>query len=196
MSLATYASPFNNDENNDNKNYISKKKVNRNKTIKKENFKNNTKMNEMYKKIHNNADADSDDEEGFSNFEPIEKPSSATIENMNSHSHNSNDVSQISMEMAQKSMSEHSQENFSQLPSEYAKQYYEQYVNNNKDNNSTILDNKEYLLEKMNHIIYLLEEQQNEKTGRVTEEVVLYSFLGIFIIFIVDSFARVGKYVR
>ena len=63
MSLATYASPFNNDENNDNKNYISKKKVNRNKTIKKENFKNNTKMNEMYKKIHNNADADSDDEE-------------------------------------------------------------------------------------------------------------------------------------
>jgi hypothetical protein len=26
--------------------------------------------------------------------------------------------------------------------------------------------------------------------------VILYSFLGIFIIFIVDSFARVGKYVR
>jgi hypothetical protein len=45
-------------------------------------------------------------------------------------------------------------------------------------------------------MINLLEEKQDEKTNNVTEEVVLYSFLGIFIIFIVDSFARVGKYVR
>ena len=45
-------------------------------------------------------------------------------------------------------------------------------------------------------MINLLEEQQDEKTNNVTEEVVLYSFLGIFIIFVVDSFARAGKYVR
>jgi hypothetical protein len=45
-------------------------------------------------------------------------------------------------------------------------------------------------------MITLLEDQQDEKTNNVTEEVVLYSFLGIFIIFIVDSFVRVGKYVR
>ena len=45
-------------------------------------------------------------------------------------------------------------------------------------------------------MISLLEEQQDEKTNNVTEEVVLYSFLGIFIIFVVDSFAKVGKYVR
>ena len=45
-------------------------------------------------------------------------------------------------------------------------------------------------------MINLLEEQQDERTNNVTEEVVLYSFLGIFIIFVVDSFARVGKYVR
>ena len=45
-------------------------------------------------------------------------------------------------------------------------------------------------------MIHLLEEQQDEKTGHVTEELILYSFLGIFIIFIVDSFARAGKYVR
>ena len=45
-------------------------------------------------------------------------------------------------------------------------------------------------------MINLLEEQQDEKTNNVTEEVVLYSFLGVFIIFIVDSFSRVGKYVR
>jgi hypothetical protein len=45
-------------------------------------------------------------------------------------------------------------------------------------------------------MINLLEEQQDERTNNVTEEVVLYSFLGIFIIFIVDSFAKTGKYVR
>ena len=58
------------------------------------------------------------------------------------------------------------------------------------------LDKLNELLEKLNYMIYLLEEQQNEKTGHVTEEVILYSFLGVFIIFVVDSFARVGKYVR
>ena len=52
------------------------------------------------------------------------------------------------------------------------------------------------LIEKLNYMINLLEEQQDQKTGSVTEEVVLYSFLGVFIIFVVDSFTKVGKYVR
>ena len=45
-------------------------------------------------------------------------------------------------------------------------------------------------------MIHLLEESKDEKTNNVIEEVVLYSFLGIFIIFLVDSFTKVGKYVR
>ena len=45
-------------------------------------------------------------------------------------------------------------------------------------------------------MISLLEEQQDQKTGNVTEEVVLYSFLGVFVIFVVDSFTKAGKYVR
>jgi len=52
------------------------------------------------------------------------------------------------------------------------------------------------LISKLNYMIHLLEEKQDERTNNVTEEVVLYSFLGIFIIFIVDSFSRIGKYVR
>ena len=51
-------------------------------------------------------------------------------------------------------------------------------------------------MKKLNYMIHLLEEQQDERTSNVTEEVIMYSFLGIFIIFIVDSFVRVGKYVR
>jgi len=57
-------------------------------------------------------------------------------------------------------------------------------------------ENKDVLLQKLDHIISLLEDQRDEKTGHVTEELVLYCFLGVFIIFIVDSFARAGKYVR
>jgi hypothetical protein len=52
------------------------------------------------------------------------------------------------------------------------------------------------LIQKLNYMINLLEEKQDEKTNNVTEEVVLYSFLGIFIIFVVDSFTRVGRYTR
>jgi hypothetical protein len=52
------------------------------------------------------------------------------------------------------------------------------------------------LLNKINYMINLLEDQQDERTNTVTEEVILYSFLGIFIIFVVDSFARVSKYTR
>ena len=57
-------------------------------------------------------------------------------------------------------------------------------------------EGNQVLIEKLNYMINLLEEQQDEKTGSVTEEVVLYSFLGVFIIFIVDSFTKVGKYTR
>ena len=63
-----------------------------------------------------------------------------------------------------------------------------------QSNGST--DSNDLLLQKLNYMINLLEQSQDERTNNVTEEIVLYSFLGIFIIFIVDSFVRVGKYVR
>lgn len=52
------------------------------------------------------------------------------------------------------------------------------------------------LWSKINYMIHLLEEQQNEKTAYVTEEFILYAFLGIFVIYAVDTFTRNGKYVR
>ena len=42
----------------------------------------------------------------------------------------------------------------------------------------------------------MLENQKNEKTDGVLEDVILYSFLGIFMIFLVESFTKAGKYVR
>ena len=52
------------------------------------------------------------------------------------------------------------------------------------------------LMKKLNYMIHLLEEQQDEKTENITEELVLYLFLGVFVIFVCDSFSRAGKYKR
>jgi len=52
------------------------------------------------------------------------------------------------------------------------------------------------LIEKINYMIHLLEQQQHEKTSNITEEFILYTMLGVFVIYVVDSFARSGKYIR
>jgi hypothetical protein len=51
-------------------------------------------------------------------------------------------------------------------------------------------------IKKLDYIIHMIEEQRDHKTGHVAEELVLYSFLGIFVIFTIDSFVKVGKYTR
>ena len=79
---------------------------------------------------------------------------------------------------------------------EHNKQYNSSTNSSANSSNNVTFDSNQVLIEKLNYMINLLEEQQDQKTGSVTEEVVLYSFLGVFIIFVVDSFARVGKYVR
>ena len=55
---------------------------------------------------------------------------------------------------------------------------------------------RDILIEKLNYMTHLLEAQQEEKTSNITEELILYMFLGVFVIFVVDSFARAGKYTR
>jgi hypothetical protein len=192
MSLATYASPYNNDDN-----YISndKKPKNRSKTIKRREpltnrINNNPKIEAMMKTIHN-IDNGNDEDDNLENFNPLDPPEI------------SNYSQQQSMHQPQQSQTEISEENiqeqFTQLPGEYAKQYYQQYVpyiNQMSNDNSPSGAPKDELLNKLNYIIHMLEEQRGESTNHVTEEIILYSFLGVFIIFVVDSFARVGKYVR
>ena len=54
----------------------------------------------------------------------------------------------------------------------------------------------DHLMKKLNYLIHLLEDQRDEDSGNVTEELILYVFLGVFVIFVVDSFARAAKYTR
>ena len=86
---------------------------------------------------------------------------------------------------------------YSNLDDSYKANFeYINSISNMNSNGTTNLLNNNDLLTKLDYIVHLLEEQRNEKTNTITEELILYLFLGIFIIFVLDSFARASKYVR
>ena len=89
-------------------------------------------------------------------------------------------------------------ENFSNNSSENNSSYYEHFVPNFSTANDSQQINgvNNELMQKLNNILHLLEEQKDNKTSNVTEELILYLFLGVFIIYTVDSFTKVGKYTR
>ena len=197
-SLALYAAPIDNNDNlsgmNNNSivmNDIDKKRQTRNKskTLKK---RPGNHVESMINHIHQSVDAEDDSNTNMSDFSPPPPPESAGMQKrIINETNNKND----NTEDTTSSDSPITTEGFDKLPNTYANDYYKQHVpyyNQMSANTS----NKGELLEKLNYMIHLLEEQQDDKTGHVTEEIILYSFLGVFMIFIVDSFARAGKYVR
>ena len=133
------------------------------------------------------SDTDDNDEQegGLADFNPVPKPISSGVTRTIERDAPIDDIS-IGEDDA--------------IPSQYAKQYYQQYAPSFNSNSVPVSNigggEQSNMIEKMNYMIHLLEEQQDQKTNHVTEEIILYSFLGVFVIFVVDSFARVGKYVR
>jgi len=179
MSFALNAAPFSENYSNinDNKSAIEKK---RNRTIKKP-IRNETPshVSTMMQRIHNKMDDDDDNLQDYN-----QDNTGSSVENKTPQISNTVD-GPVSIEA------------FTKLPqNSSAADYYQQYIPNHYNQMSENTSGNRELLEKLNYMIHLLEEQQNEKTGHVTEEVILYSFLGVFIIFVVDSFARAGKYIR
>ena len=127
---------------------------------------------------------------GTSNNFPVYDPSSAS-NNAKSGSNNNTIDTPVSSGYPV------SPTTYDDAPSNYANQYYKQFVPYlNQGMNGMPEESKGSLIEKLNYIIDLLEEQQDYKTNSILEDLILYTFLGIFVIFIVDSFARSGKYVR
>tara|TARA_Y100000816_G_scaffold188054_1_gene136823 strand:+ start:4435 stop:5016 length:582 start_codon:yes stop_codon:yes gene_type:complete len=114
------------------------------------------------------------------------------------------------------------QEQVSNYPQKYDEkpmskmQQHQQFMNNIKNNlhptNSSLeynppahshnitaeelSEDQKELKKKIDYMIQLLEQQKSEKTDGVLEDVILYSFLGIFMIFLAESFTKSGKYVR
>lgn len=49
---------------------------------------------------------------------------------------------------------------------------------------------------KINYILEILDQEKEIRSEQKNEEIVLFCFLGLFIIYVLDSFASIGKYSR
>jgi hypothetical protein len=210
----------NNSDNSDNILNQKRHKRTQRKYPKIENFDTN-KVNSILETLHNNTDDDDDDKD---NFNPPPKPESMGVQKtIPTNKVNESFVNSLGKTVGNSPMpnyeggdnldlNDYSNYGNSKTIEDYYKSvipgynqqknlvnrpYYpyrepkNQYMENLNGNTS-----QDVLLQKLNYMISLLEDQQDEKTNNVTEEVILYSFLGIFIIFISDTFVRAGKYTR
>ena len=147
-----------------------------------------------------------DDDEGLANFKPLPQSNRVPKDSYQNIKHPLMPASTQEDTVEEDNDDENgqfgaavTQENFAQLGEVTKDDYYKQYVpyySQLQGSPAEVHTNKDALMTKLNYMIHLLEEQQDEKTDNVTEELVLYLFLGVFVIFVVDSFARVGKYKR
>jgi hypothetical protein len=206
MSLAIYASPFDNSEVSE----IEYKKQLHNKTQKrglKDSYDTN-KVNSVLQSLHNNSNLD-DYSNTLGDFTPPPKPESigATKKIQSEESQNMN-KNLLNFARQPETLNSNTSLELNDYNNNYTdekskNEYYKKFIPNYTKNNNdayhtqpTNTNSNDILLNKLNYMIHLLEEKQDEKTNNITEEVVMYSFLGIFMIFICDSFSKVGKYIR
>ena len=171
MSLSDWASPIDFTPSTNN--------IKRNKTIKNAPTRkiDKEKITKLLNNTNKKYDDDSDSESDMADFTPPPKPVLSKESNMESPI-SEYDATPPSMQ----SIPVYTENIKQQIPHPF----------------TPYNDNEELLVKKLNYMIKLLEEQKDEKTETITEEVILYCFLGIFVIFVIDSFVKVGraKYVR
>jgi hypothetical protein len=65
-----------------------------------------------------------------------------------------------------------------------------------EDQNKVPAKRPDDLVQKIDRIMQMFEEQREIKTGQKNEEIVLFCFLGVFTIYVLDSFVSIGRYTR
>lgn len=159
----------------------------------------NNRVNDLLNKI---TSIDNDNDK-LGNFQPLPNPNIHVKKDYENNEQNGyyEDPANYYNSMAKEKTTNYTANDFNIGNLSNYKTSYEkplQYLNDigygKNVSNVNGIDNK--ILEKINYMVHLLEEQQLEKTNNITEEFILYSFLGVFIIFVVDSFSRSGKYIR
>jgi hypothetical protein len=207
--------------NNDNNDYSRNKNTNLRKTIKhKPNAPNPSKLSALLKSMDDSSDSESEEGSGSgsnglanykgsdtrnsnsSMFPPLPElnykgPGSTMATSTSTSTSNENSKTLYSPDIPTSPQGAVSNNTYNDTPSTYANQYYKQFIPYLNQGSSEIPGQpKGELIEKINYIIDLLEDQQDYKTNSIFEDLILYAFLGIFVIFIVDSFAKSTKYVR
>jgi len=143
-----------------------------------------TKVNSMIKLLHNN------DEDNLADFKPPSVPESSGVEKTKAKEGMPSHVSKEAFGQLQ-SENETNDYQENNYPQSYPpSQYYQQATTNIQTSNEPVLQ------EKLQYLIQLIEENNDSKVNSITEELVLYCFLGVFVIFITDSFTKMGKYIR
>jgi hypothetical protein len=181
MSLAMYASPIN----DMNDTLLPEQQQNQQQRRSRTQRNRNEKVNSVIKTLRNLPPINhyDDNTNNLGDFTPMEPPKSIgatkTQEKENNNNNNNNDDNDSNPPV---------------IPM-FQRDGFQGYSNQENTDNNNILSS-DVAIKKLNYVISLLEEQQDSKTSNIAEEVVLYFFLGIFIIFIVDSFVKVGKYIR
>tara|TARA_Y100001980_G_C14512512_1_gene287925 strand:- start:345 stop:983 length:639 start_codon:yes stop_codon:yes gene_type:complete len=189
------------------KTFKNRKQVNFYQPELEENTENNktklTNINNLLSKLHDTNEDDDDDNYNFkdqyNNKMNDVVSTNSDIINSELEKLNSNSENNLT---AKTYLNSNINSKYSNLTDSYKSNF--EYLNNLNQsqgfNTNTNTDNISYdnnqLLSKLDYIIHLLEEQHNEKTNHITEELILYLFLGIFIIFVLDSFAKASKYIR
>ena len=200
MSLFVNAAPF-----EENSNTIENKKKQRNHTLKK-----------PQKVKLPTITFNDDDSASLADFKPLAPPK------MMKEPHMGNNMSQdgnINNNFIHEGFDNEETSTVSEYPQKYSEkpmsrlEQHRHFVSNIKNNihpinsglemndvpintHDKMTEGQKEINEKISYMIKLLEDQKHEKTEGVFEDVILYSFLGIFMIFLVESFTKAGKYVR
>ena len=188
--------------NTESENFIKSKP--KNKTIKKlPSFKKLLNLEETVpnnNKTENFSNSD-DDDSGLADYMPnFDPPSPPALSKLKQHKQMEEGGDKKIVEEAYNSNDDSiNMEQYNGLDNVSNDQYYKKiaspYFTNTSNTPADNTDNN--VIEKLNYLIHLMEEQKDEKTNSVTEELILYTFLGVFIIFVVDSFNKGGgKYTR
>jgi hypothetical protein len=187
----------------------SKKSINSNNKTKKnrENFSNKTKITHEFLSTKNNNNVQETSDTPVSAFEE-EEEDNVDDSMFDSQEEQPRDIVDHPIPARMHGKEEDNffktNENDHGLPDSNMVQQYNQYKNfSNKTpmhygtNNIEPMQNSDSELnQKLTYMIHLLEEQHDEKVKSVTEEVILYGFFGVFVIYVLDSFTKIGKYVR
>jgi len=194
---ASNNSANNNNANNNNANNNNSATCKKNQTYKNKNSQkiDKTMLQQLYNS-NNSNNSNNDDSYDMGDFVPVQKTMhNANIQQQVLNSNTKYNEVLDDDDVVRKTNLEMSKDN----------EIYKQFINNYNNSIEKDLYNSNYLntstsnndlIKRLDKILYLLEEDKNDQNHLITEELILYVFLGVFIIYVLDSFVKAGKYVR